>query len=96
MDLFQQVIDNNLLDELADMLRDRIGKEDITYKHLTGCVMFFIGGSSILQIIPDKEEKLTYANNPQYEREISEVVDLLKIRLNRNEKIDQIIKKESD
>lgn len=95
MDLFQHIIDNNLLDELAGMLRVRIGKEDITYRHMTGCVMFFIGSSSILQIIPNKEEKLTYANNPQYEKEISEVVNLLKVRLTREEKIDSIIKKES-
>jgi hypothetical protein len=95
MDLFQQIINNNLLDELANMLKCRIGNENITYKNLPGCVMFFIGNSSILQIIPDNEEKLTYANNPQYEKEISDVISLLKLKLNREIKIEEIIKKES-
>lgn len=95
MDTFQKIIDNNLLDYLAEMLKSRIGTNDITYKHLTGCVMFSIGNSSILQIIPNKDERLTHANNPQYEKEIGEVMELFKTMLSREDKIDQIIKKES-
>lgn len=96
MDIFQKIIDNNLLDHLTELLKEKIGNETIEYKRLPGCIMFFIGGSNILQIIPDREEKLTYANSPIYQDEIAEVISSFKIMLNRNDKIEQVIKKESD
>jgi hypothetical protein len=96
MDMFQNIIDNNLLDLLTERLKSRIGNTDIYYKKMPSCIMFFIGGSSILQIIPDNDERLTYANHPEYQDEIREVIESFKTMINRSDKIDQIIKKESD
>ena len=49
--------------------------------------------SSILSIIPDEDEKLTYAHSPKYESDISDAISSLRTRLKREEKINQIIKK---
>jgi hypothetical protein len=95
MDIFRKIIDNNLLDYLTEMLKAKIGNDNIEYKHMTGCIMFFIGGSTILQIIPDGDEKITYANSPVYHDQITEVIDSFRKMLNRNDKIELIMKKES-
>lgn len=93
--MFQKLIDNYLIEELLEMLKEKIGSNDITYKRMSGCIMFFLDNGSILQIIPDNDERLTYANNPIYASKIEDVLNIFKLKLNRNEKIEDIIKKES-
>lgn len=96
MDIFQKIIENDLLDYLTEMLKSKIGNDKIEYRHMTGCIMFFIGGSTILQIIPNGDEKITYANSPVYHDQISEVIESFKKMLNRDDKIENIIKKRVD
>lgn len=94
MDIYRKMISNNksLLLEFIKSLEDKIGCE-IEYKITGSCIMLFIDNSSILSIIPDEDEKLTYAHSPKYESDISDAISSLRTRLKREEKIDQIIKK---
>ena len=96
MDMFQQIMDKNLLGCLTKMLEDKIGSNNINCVKNDGCIFFFIGSSSILQIIPDSDAKFTYANSPLYQEEIREVIESFKRMISRDEKIEDIIKKESD
>jgi hypothetical protein len=49
------------------------------------------GSSSILQIMPDKELKYTYANSAKFESEIKECIFLFNIIEIRNKKISEIL-----
>jgi hypothetical protein len=100
-DLFQRLNnDNELIDFFCDILEDLISTKvgytvSIGYKRNDMSIFFFIDGSSILQIVPDRELQYTYANVPSYELEIKESINKLELQYRREEKINQIIKKES-
>ena len=100
-DLFERLDnDNELIDFFCDILEDVISSKvgyhvSVEYKRYDMSIFFFIGGSSILQIIPDKELQYTYATISSYELEIHESINRLELQYKREEKINQIIKKES-
>ena len=100
-DLFQRLDkDNELIDFFCDILEGLISNKvgynvSVEYKRHDMSIFFFIDGSSILQIIPDRELQYTYANVPSYELEIKESINRLELQYKREERINQIIKKES-
>ena len=100
-DLFQRLDkDNELIDFFCDVLEDLISNKvghnvSVGFKKSDMSIFFFIDGSSILQIIPDRELQYTYANVPSYELEIKESINKLELQYRREQKINQIIKKES-
>ena len=108
MDLFHKISeDENLLNFFCDLLEDLISssnkiqrgynnyKANIEFKKSDMSIFFFIDGSSILQIMPDKDLQYTYANVPSYQNEIRSAISFLETQFNRDRKINQIIKKES-
>jgi len=108
MDLFHKLSeDENLLNFFCDLLEDLISssnkiqrgynnyKANIEFKKSDMSIFFFIDGSSILQIMPDKDLQYTYANVPSYQNEIRSAISFLETQFNRDERINQIIKKES-
>lgn len=108
MDLFHKLNkDENLLNFFCDLLEDLISnsnkiqrgyddyKVNIEFKKSDMSIFFFIDGSSILQIMPDKDLQYTYANVPSYQNEIRSAISVLETQFNRDERINQIIKKES-
>ena len=100
-DLFQRLDkDNELIDFfcniLEDLISDKVGYNvSVMFKKHDMSIFFFIDGSSILQIMPDKDLQYTYANVPSYESEIRESIEKIEIQYKREQKINQIIKKES-
>jgi hypothetical protein len=100
-DLFQRLDkDDELIDFFCDILEDLISTKAghnviVEYKRHDMSIFFFIDGSSILQIMPDKDLQYTYANVPSYESEIRESIEKIEIQYKREQKINQIIKKES-
>ena len=100
-DLFQRLDkDNELIDFFCDILEDLISNKvghsvSVGFKKHDMSIFFFIDGSSILQIMPDKDLQYTYANVPSYESEIRESIEKIEIQYKREQKINQIIKKES-
>jgi hypothetical protein len=100
-DLFQRLDkDNELIDFFCDILEDLISTKvghnvSVGFKKHDMSIFFFIDGSSILQIMPDKDLQYTYANVPSYESEIRESIEKIEIQYKREQKINQIIKKES-
>lgn len=101
IDLFQKLDkDDDFIDYFCDTLEDSISikigyKVNIEFKKSDMSIFFFIDGSSILQIMPDKELQYTYANVPSYESEIMESIEKVEKQYMREQKINQIIKKES-
>jgi hypothetical protein len=106
MDLFQKLnSDDEFLNFFCELLQSSIservlwnGKKrlvTIDFKKSNDSIFFFIDGSSILQIMPDKDLQYTYANVPSYQEEIRTSIKLVETQYNRNKKINQIIKKES-
>ena len=101
MDLYKSLInDDDFLNYFCDVLEDNIsGKSghsvNISFKKHDMSIFFFIDGSSILQVMPDKDLQYTYANVPSYESEIHHSIKMIEKQYKRNQRIDEIIKKES-
>ena len=101
VDLFQKLDkDDDFINYFCDVLEESISFKsghhvNIEYKKSDMSIFFFIDGSSILQIVPDKELQYTYANIPSYELEIKESIEKVEKQYMREQKINQIIKKES-
>jgi hypothetical protein len=101
MDLYKSLInDDEFLDYFCDVLEDNISekakyKVNIDFKKHDMSIFFFIDGSSILQVMPDKDLQYTYANVPSYEPEIQHSINIIEKQYKRDKVIDDIIKKES-
>jgi len=101
MDLYQRLNNSDeLIDYFCDILEELISKKvnynvNIDFKKHDLSIFFFIDGSSILQIMPDKDLQYTYAHVPSYQYEIKKSILQLKIQHERDIKIEQIIKKGS-
>jgi len=107
MDLFQKLNDDDcFLEFFCDLLENSISERKmypsgekrpvlINFKKNSDSIFFFIDGSAILQILPDKDLQYTYANVPSYQEEIKKTIDVVKKQYLRDKKINQIIKKES-
>lgn len=101
MDLFRKLkSDRDFLDHFSLILEGLISTKSnrdikVDYKVNDLSIFFFIDGSSILQIIPDSHLEYTYANSPNWEKEIKRAFEIIKKQWLREIKIDQIIKKES-
>lgn len=105
MDLFNRLYnDADLIEDLCDIIENEISdaqwnglglssyKPNVTYKISRESIFFFIESSAILQIIPDKELQYTYANVPGYGDEIKKSIDIITRQINRDDKIDIILK----
>jgi len=101
MDLYKSLIDDEVfLDYFCDVLEDNVSikagyKVNVVFKKEDMSIFFFIDGSSILQIMPDKDLQYTYANVPSYEDEIQHSIDIVEKQYKREKRIEEIIKKES-
>lgn len=100
MDLFHKLNNNEFLQYFCEILENLISDKkgyqvSIDFKKNKNSYFFFIDGSSILQIMPDKDLQYTYANVPSYQEEIKTTIKIIDTQYNRNIKINQIIKKES-
>lgn len=101
MDLYKSLIDDEVfLDYFCDVLEDNVSikagyKASVVFKKEDMSIFFFIDGSSILQIMPDKDLQYTYANVPSYEDEIQHSIDIVEKQYKREKRIEEIIKKES-
>ena len=101
MDLYQILSNSDeLIDNFCDILEELISKRvnysvNVVFKKHDLSIFFFIDGSSILQIMPDKDLQYTYAHVPSYQDEIKNSISQFQIQYNRDTKIEQIIKKES-
>ena len=58
-------------------------------------IFFFIDGSSILQVMPDKDLQYTYAHTASYEKEIQTAIKMIERQYKRDVIISEIIKKEN-
>jgi hypothetical protein len=101
MDLYKSLInDDEFLNYFCDVLEDNISekakyKVNIGFKKHDMSIFFFIDGSSILQVMPDKDLQYTYAHVPSYEDEIQMAINTIEKQYKRDQRIDEIIKKES-
>ena len=101
MDLFRKLNnDENFINNFCDTLEDLISEKtkyrvNIGFKKSDLSIFFFIDGSSILQVMPDKDLQYTYANVPSYEKEIKSAIKIVEKQHKREFIINQIIKKES-
>ena len=101
MDLYQSLInDDEFLNYFCDVLEDNLSikagyRVNIVFKKHDMSIFFFIDGSSILQIIPDKDLQYTYAHVPSYEDEIQHSIKIAEKQYKRDKTIEEIIKKES-
>ena len=100
MDLYQKLNNSDELDYFCDILEELISKKvnyhvNIGFKKHDLSIFFFIDGSSILQIMPDKDLQYTYAHVPSYQDEIKNSISQFQIQYERDSKIEQIIKKGS-
>jgi len=101
MDLYKSLInDDEFLNYFCDVLEDNISdkagyKVNIGFKKSDMSIFFFIDGSSILQIMPDKDLQYTYAHVPSYEEEIQHSINIIEKQYKRDKTIEEIIKKES-
>jgi hypothetical protein len=101
MDLYKSLInDDDLLNYFCDVLEDNISDKagyrvNIGFKKSDMSIFFFIDGSSILQIMPDKDLQYTYAHVPSYEEEIQHSINIIEKQYKRDKTIEEIIKKES-
>jgi hypothetical protein len=81
---------------LEDNISVKAGyKVNISFKKHDMSIFFFIDGSSILQIMPDKDLQYTYAHVPSYEDEIQHSINIIEKQYKRDKTIEEIIKKES-
>ena len=101
MDLYKSLInDDEFINYFCDVLEDSISektkyKVSISFKKSDMSIFFFIDGSSILQVMPDKDLQYTYAHVPSYEDEIQMAINIIEKQYKRDQRIDEIIKKES-
>jgi len=101
MDLYKSLTnDDDFLNYFCDVLEDNISdkagyKVNIGFKKSDMSIFFFIDGSSILQIMPDKDLQYTYAHVPSYEEEIQHSINIIEKQYKRDKTIEEIIKKES-
>jgi len=101
LDLYHKLDnDHDFINFFCDVLEDIISikkgyKVTIVFKKSDMSIFFFIDGSSILQIMPDLDLQYTYANVPSYKSEIQQTINIVEKQFNREELINQIIKKES-
>ena len=101
MDLYKNLINSDeFLNYFCDVLEDNISvkagyKVNISFKKHDMSIFFFIDGSSILQIMPDKDLQYTYAHVPSYEDEIQHSINIIEKQYKRDKTIEEIIKKES-
>jgi hypothetical protein len=101
MDLYKSLInDDELLDYFCDILEDSISEKtgqrvNIMFQKYDMSIFFFIDGSSILQVMPDKDLQYTYAHVPSYENEIQHSINIFEKQYKRDKTIEEIIKKES-
>jgi hypothetical protein len=101
MDLYKSLTnDDDFLNYFCDVLEDNISDKagyrvNIGFKKSDMSIFFFIDGSSILQIMPDKDLQYTYAHVPSYEEEIQHSINIIEKQYKRDKTIEEIIKKES-
>ena len=87
---------NFFCDTLEDFISPKTGyKVSVAFKKHDMSIFFFIDGSSILQVMPDKELQYTYAHIPSYEKEIQSAIKIIEKQYKRDHLISEIIKKES-
>jgi hypothetical protein len=101
MDLYHKLNnDDEFINYFCDLLEGEISSKVgyeviIDFKKHDMSIFFFIDGSSILQVMPDKDLQYTYAHVPSYEKEIQSALKNIDLVYTRDQKISQIIKKES-
>ena len=101
MDLYKSLTDDDeFLNYFCDVLEDNISikagyKVSVVFKKEDMSIFFFIDGSSILHIMPDKDLEYTYAHVPSYEDEIQHSINIIEKQYKRDKTIEEIIKKES-
>lgn len=107
MDLFSKLSnDPHLIESFCDILEEYINVDivyrskgtlnvNITYRISPTSIFFFIGGSSILQIMP-YEEQYTYANVPGFGNEVKKSIDMICLQINRDDKIEKILSKKKE
>jgi hypothetical protein len=101
MDLYHKLDnDDEFINFFCDVLEDVISpkkgcKVNVYFKKHDMSIFFFIDGSSILNVMPDKDFEYTYANSPSYEDDVQMAINIIEKQFNREERINQIIKKES-
>ena len=98
MDLFQKLNNNDFMECFCEILENLISTKSghrvyINSTKNNDSIFFFIDGSSILQIMSDKDLQYTYANVPSYQDEITKAISIVEKQYTRNYKINQIIKK---
>ena len=97
-DLFQRLDkDNELIDFFCNILEDLISNKvgynvSVMFKKHDMSIFFFIDGSSILQIMPDKDLQYTYAHVPSYEVEIQHSIKIVEKQYKRDKMIEKILK----
>ena len=65
---------------------------EISCSKSDSCIYFFMNNSSsLLQIMPGKELKYTYANSAKFENEIQRCIEIFNVSEVRNEKISKIL-----
>lgn len=98
MDLYKCLIkDDIFLNYFGDVLEDNISektgyKVNISFKKHDMSIFFFIDGSSILQVMPDKDLQYTYAHVPSYEVEIQHSIKIAEKQYKRDKTIEEILK----
>ena len=98
MDLYKCLIkDDIFLNYFGDVLEDNISektlyKVNISFKKHDMSIFFFIDGSSILQVMPDKDLQYTYAHVPSYEVEIQHSIKIVEKQYKRDKMIEKILK----
>jgi len=101
MDLYKSLINdddflNFFCDTLEDILSPKAGyKVSVGFKKHDMSIFFFIDGSSILQVMPDKDLQYTYAHTASYESEVQTAIKIVEKQYKRDLIISEIIKKES-
>lgn len=105
MDLYHKLNNNiDFLNQFCDILETLISEKKycpseqkrsivIDFKKNDNSIFFFIDGSSILQISPDKELQYTYATAPSFQDEINKAIKIIKKQYLREEKINKILTK---
>ena len=87
---------NFFCDVLEDMISPKVGyRVNVGFKKHDMSIFFFIDGSSILQIMPDKDLQYTYAHTASYESEVQTSIKIAEKQYKRDTIISEIIKKES-
>lgn len=87
---------NFFCDTLEDLISPKVGyKVSVGFKKHDMSIFFFIDGSSILQVMPDKGLQYTYAHTASYESEVQTAIRIIEKQHKRDYLISEIIKKES-